>query len=271
MEFQKLESGKGGLGDNFGFSTSLGCRWLAIGAPGDDDKGEGAGAAYAFRWDGASWGFVQKLTASDGEAGDRFGSSLSVHENSIIVGAPFERPNPLAYGAAYAFRWNPAIDSWVEEKKLLPSDTTGFLVFGISVSVFGNTAIVGAPNEGFPHGAAYVFQRSGADWRQTAKLSPSDSASFDRFAWSVAVSDGVGVVGAFPSQSVRRHAYLFKGICDDFDGDRECNTVDICPATPAEVVVDNRGRPQSDMDEDCDTDLQDFQRFESCLRGPGGP
>ncbi len=76
-----------------------------------------------------------------------------------------------------------------------PSD-----LFGISVSVSGNTAVVGAPNDdcvvGSHCGAAYVFHFNGTSWIQEQKLSASDAAVDDLFGVSDSVSGDTGVAGA---------------------------------------------------------------------------
>ena len=72
--------------------------------------------------------------------------------------------------------------------------------FGNRVSVSGETALVGASAEnvvGSFSGAAYVFEKNGNAWPQVSKLTPVDGAEFHQFGSSVAVDDGVIVVGAF--------------------------------------------------------------------------
>ena len=92
--------------------------------------------------------------------------------------------------------------SFNEIKKLLASDAEAFDIFGVSVAVSGNTAVVAASREGtggFEAGAVYVFERNkgGADnWGEVKKLTASDGQAEDQLGWSVAVSGGTVIVGA---------------------------------------------------------------------------
>lgn len=86
-----------------------------------------------------------------------------------------------------------------QEAKLTASDAKRFSLFGYSVAVSGDTAVVGARDApgGFPYsGSAYIFVRGGGTWSQQAKLKPSDLLAFASFGRSVAVSGDTAVVGA---------------------------------------------------------------------------
>jgi len=92
------------------------------------------------------------------------------------------------------------VSAGVTEVKLLASDGAASDYFGWSVAISGDTAVVGAYNDddkGSNSGSAYVFVRSGDTWTQQAKLLASDSAAYDYFGWSVAVSGDTAVVGAY--------------------------------------------------------------------------
>lgn len=70
-------------------------------------------------------------------------------------------------------------------------------MFGVSVDLSGDTVIVGANGDNFAGsftGSAYLFNRStGA---QFAKLTASDAAEIDNFGISVAIDNGLAVVGS---------------------------------------------------------------------------
>ena len=89
-----------------------------------------------------------------------------------------------------------------EVKKLLASDAEFFDLFGLSVAVSGDIAVVGASVESTAAtnaGAAYVFQRDqgGADnWGEVKKLTASDAQAGDLFGFNVAVSGDTAVIGA---------------------------------------------------------------------------
>ena len=86
--------------------------------------------------------------------------------------------------------------------KLKASDGARYYSFGVSVSVSGNVAIVGAENDddnGLYSGSAYVFERddSTGHWNETSKLTASDGSNGDGFGFSVAVSSNTVIVGAY--------------------------------------------------------------------------
>ncbi len=163
---------------------------------------------------------VTKLTASDAEDGDQFGISVAVGGETAVVGAYQEDGAGSNAGAAYLFeRDQGGPDNWGEVKKLTASDAEDSDLFGYSVAVSGDTAVVGAWREGgagSDRGAAYVFERDqgGADnWGQVTKLTASDAQDDDYFGYSVACSGDTAVVGAAwedGAGSQRGAAYVFE-------------------------------------------------------------
>ena len=187
--------------DTFGQSASVSGDLAVIGA---NFKNSIQGAAYVFARSGATWIQQAKLTASDGLSGDQFGASVSVNGNTAVVGA-FGAAS--GQGAAYVFvQLNGA---WSQQAKLMASDGAGGDQFGVSVSVNGDTVVVGAASEASAQGAAYVFVRSGTSWTQQAKLTASGGAGGDQFGASVSVSAGTAVVGAPGAGSLVGAAYVF--------------------------------------------------------------
>jgi len=92
--------------------------------------------------------------------------------------------------------------TWTQQAKLTASDPGSYDYFGSSVSVSGDTVVVGAQydddNGQYDSGSAYVFTRSGATWTRTNKLSAaSDAGSSDYFGFAVGISDRTIVVGAY--------------------------------------------------------------------------
>ena len=90
-----------------------------------------------------------------------------------------------------------------EQAKLTADDGAGGDLYGATVSISGETVVVGSPLDEGPddgildnRGSAYVFVRSGASWSQQARLAASDAATNDQFGSSVAISGETIVVGA---------------------------------------------------------------------------
>jgi len=95
------------------------------------------------------------------------------------------------------------------EEKLYPKDPSLSVYLGSSVSMSGDTAVVGAPySDG--KGAAYVFKYDGAEWAEVARLSADVPTSGDLFGSSVAIAGETIVVGALGDNSDTGAVYLFK-------------------------------------------------------------
>jgi hypothetical protein len=197
-EQQKLTAGDAATRDEFGFSVSVSGDTVVVGASLDDHDGRlGAGSAYAFVRSGTVWSEQQKLTASDAAAFDEFGGSVALSGETILVGARKNDHSGLMNpGAAYVFARSG--DSWSEQDKLIASDAASQRRLGESVSVSGETGVVGTS---FGAGAAYVYVRSGTSWPEQAILTASDAGAFDHFGGSVSVSGDAVVVGAFGNSS----------------------------------------------------------------------
>ena len=155
-----------------------------------------------------------KITAADGDTLDSFGWSVSISGDFAVVGAFKDDDNGLNSGSAYIFRR--AETSWIEEAKLLPSDVAAGDQFGLSVSISGDYAVVGAQyddDNGTNAGSAYVFKRSGTNWTLEAQLLASDGATRQFFGYSVSISGDYAVVGAFQDDDngiYSGSAYIFK-------------------------------------------------------------
>jgi len=197
----KLTASDAAEGDFFGISVSVSGDTAVVGADLDD----GTGSACVFTRSGSTWTQQAKLTASDAAEGDGFGYCVSVSGDTAVVGADLDDGT----GSAYVFTRSGS--TWTQQAKLIASDAAWYDEFGYSVSVSGDTAVVGAYDFYSPvisSGSAYVFTRSGLTWTQQQKLTASDAEEGDYFYYSVSVSGDTLVVGAFGDDGTGS-AYVF--------------------------------------------------------------
>ena len=209
-EIAKLTAGDGAEGDDFGYSVSLSGDYALIGATGDDDAGSWSGSAYIFRREGVDWIEKAKLTASDGDAGDWFGRSVSLSGDYALIGAIGDDDAGRMSGSAYIFR-REGVD-WIEEAKLTASDAARGDHFGGSVSLSGGYALIGAPLDD-DEGSANIFRREGTVWIEEAKISASDGEEGDHFGGSVSLSGDYALIGAYGDDdagSSSGSAYIFR-------------------------------------------------------------
>ena len=211
---QKLTASDASGGDNFGVSVAIDGDTAVVGSPFDDAGAFWAGSVYVFVRSGGVWAQQQKLTRSTPVTDAEFGKSVSVSGDTLVVGAPPFYAGTNSPGSAYVFRYRPELpvgSRWVEEQKLVPSDSAPVDLFGFSIAVSGDTVVVGAQttdgacpaDPDCNSGSAYVFVKPAGGWTtvpspmpETAKLAASDAAAGDTFGHSVSASGDTIMVGA---------------------------------------------------------------------------
>ena len=181
------------VGEWFGTSVSIAGDLALIGSSKDDDLGPDSGSAYVFLRSGSSWNQQAELLSGDGAAFDRFGSAVTIDATTAVVGAWGEDEVASGAGAAYVF--TQLGTSWIQQAKLTASDGDTGDIFGGSLSLDGDTLLVGANiDEG--GGSAYVFRGAGAAWSEVKKLQASNGADGESYGYSVGVDGDIAVVGA---------------------------------------------------------------------------
>jgi len=222
--------------DQFGISVGISGDTAVVGAWFEGSNATGvngdqinnsaltSGAAYVFVRSGLTWSQEAYLKASNTGAGDRFGESVAISGDTLIIGAKREdsnasgvngdqSDNSLLSGAAYVFVRSGI--TWSQEAYLKASNPDFNDGFGSAVAISDHTAIVGARREASNStgingnqadnsiagaGAAYVFVRDGISWSQQAYLKASNTG-LDNFGHSVSISGNCLVVGAVSEAS----------------------------------------------------------------------
>jgi hypothetical protein len=196
----ELTASDGVLGDLFGHSVCVSGDTALIGAYVHNSS---KGAVYVFTRSGSSWTQQAELTTSDSGG---FGYSVSLSGDSALISAP---GSDSGKGAAYVFTCSGS--SWIQQAELAASDGAANDSFGVSVSLSGDTALIGAYGCNVKMGAAYVFTWSGSNWSQQAKLTASDGEIDDLFGYSVSVSSDTACIGApgWPYDNLKGAVYMF--------------------------------------------------------------
>jgi FG-GAP repeat len=169
IQQQEITSSDGAAYDRFGWTVSINSdgNTIVVGAPHSKVSGNSEqGSAYVFVRNGRQWIQQQKLTVSDGSAGDRFGSSVSISGdgNMIVIGAPLVNiGNRSDQGSAYIFKRSK--EQWTLQQKLTALDGSADDYFGQSVSIngSGNLVVSGAPEKNIDRnasqGSVYAFSQ----------------------------------------------------------------------------------------------------------------
>ena len=150
----KLLPDDGAAFEWFGVSVAISGDTVVVGAYGDDDNGSGSGSAYLF--DATTGEQFFKLLPADGARDDQFGFSVAISGDTVVVGAPEDNDNSSNSGSAYLFDATTGVQLF----KLLADDGAADDLFGFSVAISGDTAVVGAwgdDDNGVNSGSVYLF------------------------------------------------------------------------------------------------------------------
>jgi hypothetical protein len=215
----KLFLGDGLPGEAFGEpSISLDGDTVVIAADFDRSDEPGPGSANVFtRVDGV-WSAQARLVSSDGFPWDNFGIAISLDGDTVAIGMSNDDDNGEKSGSAYVFAR--AANVWTQQAKLLPDDGAARDFFGYSVSIDGDTAVIGAQgndDKGEGSGSAYVFARADNKWTQQAKLLADDGTAGDYFGRPVSLDGDTAVIGATGHFQNPGSAYVFHILSDPID------------------------------------------------------
>jgi hypothetical protein len=242
-----IKAPNGGLSDGFGATVFINLDTVVAGATGEDsnettitngttassnNSASSSGAVYVFKRTGTAWAQEAYLKASNSETFDSFGASVSIHRDTLAVGASGEDSNQTTItngttassdnlasdaGAVYVFKRTGT--TWAQEAYLKSPNAEAADIFGKSVSISDDTIVVGAYDEDSNQititndttassdnstssaGAAYVFKRTGTTWSQQAYLKAPNAEADDRFGYATALSSDTIVIGAYQEDS----------------------------------------------------------------------
>jgi hypothetical protein len=219
IELAQLTASKGHSGDEFGISIAVCGHTIVVGA--SELNSSTIGAAYVFVEGTSGWlNMTQtaKLTASDGQSGAVFGSSVACSGRTIVIGAPHQTVGEnQSQGEAYVFV-EPS-GGWInatETARLTSPDGEADDNFGYSLTIAGKTIAVGAPQASGQvawQGKAYIFEEPKGGWKSTSNTTAiltASNAQFDNgLGVSVSLSDNTLAVGAAGINSVTGAVYVF--------------------------------------------------------------
>jgi hypothetical protein len=186
--------GGSNAGDGCGWSVAINGSHIVYGCPGANNN-----SGRAFFRDIAS-GKLIELPPVQGSyrAGDRFGESVAIGGNHIIVGSPFYDITSGQNDAGLVHHYTFDTDSNLTSGQGVVIDTlaTGaHMGASVTISNDGNTVIAGAPGAGTA-GQAIVLTASAGSLLYAATLQPSNGKAGDQFGQSVAISGNTAVIGA---------------------------------------------------------------------------
>jgi hypothetical protein len=198
-EQAKLTAADGAADDNFGKSVFISGDYVVVGAPFDNAGiSSNQGSAYIFLRSGTNWSQQVKINASDGTAGDQFGTSVGINGNYIVVGANGDDVGANANeGSAYFFVRSGV--SWTQQDHVVAPFGAAGDGFGASVAISGDFAVIAAPGDDVNgetlSGSAHFFHRIGTNWSHDQEEHFTGYPN-PLFGSSVSISGNLVVVGA---------------------------------------------------------------------------
>jgi len=196
-EYNPVADDTGESGDQFGTSVSISGSYAIIGAMQDNETFGNQGSVSFYHFDGSQWVFKQKITDDPGEGSAYYGISVSISGNYAIVGAIYD--GPFSEGSASIYQYIGT--SWVFMQKVTDSNPLLQAYFGVSVSISGNYAIVGAyaddVGQGSTQGSASIFHYNGTNWILMQEIVDATGFPGDWFGGSVSISDTFAIIGAY--------------------------------------------------------------------------
>ncbi len=186
----KLTASDGQPSDHFGFAVAMNDNFAFIAAPFNDASGNNTGAVYVFQNTDNTWSQTEIVKPENPLADSKFGSSVDVWGDVLIVGAKGQNK-------AYIFEYSSG--HWQQTAVLSSQNHDFFADFGYATAIYGNTAVVGAYidySHGSFAGSAFVFEKENDVWQEKAKLISSNIAADNEFGGSVDVFENEIIIGA---------------------------------------------------------------------------
>ena len=195
----ELKASDGEFGDSFGIIPCIKDDMIVVGAFYDDNE---KGSAYVFKKPATGWTDMTetaKLTASDGESGDRFGRAVDIYNNTVIIGAYHDDDET---GSAYIFE--KPTTGWkdnTEIAKLTGSNISNNSYLAASVAINDEVAALSySYTNDTKTGAVYLYKKPLSGWTnmtESAVLTASDNATKIRFGYPVTISENTLITGCY--------------------------------------------------------------------------
>ncbi|MEO1512367.1 MAG: FG-GAP repeat protein, partial [Planctomycetota bacterium] len=203
-------------GDQYGAQVVIGGGFFHVGVPFHDFAGPDTGAVYSYGLDSTPTeprgSLASKFFTGDAVPGARFAEDLDTDGARMIAGLPGNVPCPTGRGGS-AFIYTLQDQVWSREQNLAVEDVDPDARFGAAVSVYGDTAAVGAPADG-PNdtGSVHIFERSHLGWSRVARLVPSQARGGEGFGWDIDLQAGritIGVPGGWTGNERTGYAITY--------------------------------------------------------------
>ena len=195
---QEINNPSPTIDDFFGHSVSLYGDTLVVGAYAEDTGASNAGSVYVYTRSGTTWSLQQEINNPEPAIDDYFGNSVAIYGDTMVAGAYGDDTGATDAGSVYVYVRSGS--TWLLQQEINnPSPVAGDW-FGYSVSLYGDTLLVGAYGEdtgASAAGSAYVYTRSGTTWTLQQEINNPSPVAGDSFGYNVSLYGDTLVVGAY--------------------------------------------------------------------------
>lgn len=181
-------------GARFGHDIAFDGTTLLVSAIYEDANNKASsGAVYVFNHNGSTWAQSDKLTASNSAVSDNFGASVSLENNTILVGAPFTDSSLKDSGSVYVF--TKSGNQWLESAEIKQDKPLLNGEFGTEAKISNGEVMIGAYRDNSNKGAVYTFTHNGVKWEQKQRITIALNESV-HFGKTFEFKDGLLVVNS---------------------------------------------------------------------------
>ena len=180
-----------------GWSVAKSGNTVVAGAPFYDHPGIGsAGAVWVFHQTDGRWDMQEMLLADEPEADARFGKSVAIRGDILVVGAPADGDWSTSPGAAFVFRRTGG--AWQLSQELNGRGTSNRDQFGSAVAIGEGMLFVSDPRDedGGKSGVVYVYNVVDNLFQESQILVPNGAEPYDCFGTALALGNEELLVGA---------------------------------------------------------------------------
>jgi len=154
-------------GDEFGCAVAISGELIVVGSCQDNTvAGSDPGSAYVFVRSGGAWTQQGHLFADDARPNDHFGASVAISGKTVVVGA-FADDTAAGDSAGSVYVFTRIAGVWIQQAHIFASHPAAGDEFGGAVAVYGDTAVMGVPEDataaGNHAGSTYVYTKSFLD------------------------------------------------------------------------------------------------------------
>jgi hypothetical protein len=191
----------------FGLSLKLQGDRLLVSAPWEQNSsGDRVGESFVFDYDGMNWNLLDGMVDPNPQTSQRFGQSLAMAGDQVLLGANFDQTVGEDAGAVYVFDEQPG--DWIQSQQITNGPSASGHEFGEVMAADGGQLLIGAPSADGFSGAVTHASFDGQAW-QVVDVIAAQNPGQNQFGIQVAIDQNHAFISEY--DSVVHHYELIQG------------------------------------------------------------